>query len=131
MNKTFLALKKLSWWLLPPLWMGVIYLFSNQSVLPGSEVFVFDFIIKKTGHLVFYMILFWSWHLAFTANQVNYKSKRLTTYGWLIILLCCFVYAVFDEYHQSLIPGRSARWRDVGIDLLGSHLAFFYSYKLI
>lgn len=131
MNKTTLVLKKFSWWLLPFFWMGIIYVFSHQSVLPGSEVFIYDFICKKTGHLVFYMILFWSWHLAFTANQSDWKNKQLITYSWLIILCLCFIYAVFDEYHQSLIPGRSARWRDVGVDLLGSHLAFFYSYKLI
>ena len=30
-----------------------------------------------------------------------------------------FVYAVLDEYHQSLVPGRTSTFKDVLIDMIG------------
>lgn len=127
MKVTITTCKKYSYYLLPILWMGVIYLFSAQSTLPSSEVLLVDFIYKKTGHIVFYMVLFWSWFTALKANQLKVNSWQI----WGAIFLLCISYAIFDEYHQSLVPGRSGRWRDVGIDTLGCYLAFLYTYKLI
>lgn len=127
MKVTITTCKKYSYYLLPILWMGVIYLFSAQSTLPGSEVLLVDFIYKKTGHIVFYMVLFWSWFASLKANKLQVNSWQI----WGIIFLLCISYAMFDEYHQSLVPGRSGRWRDVGIDTLGCYLAFLYTYKLI
>jgi VanZ family protein len=108
--------------------MGVIYGLSAQPVLPGSEVFWQDFLLKKCAHIGFYLLLFWAW---FIAAKKNGWAQTLTTKGWLLLILACFLFALSDEYHQSLVPGRTARIRDVGFDLLGVGLGFLWSYRLI
>lgn len=49
-------------------------------------------------------------------------------YGWrfnwaLTTLLIAVAYAGLDEWHQSFVPLREARVRDVAIDALGAVLA--------
>lgn len=47
-------------------------------------------------------------------------------YGWRgagRILLLCLAYGLFDEWHQSLVPGRTADVRDVRNDMIGAMLA--------
>jgi VanZ family protein len=47
-------------------------------------------------------------------------------YGWRgagKILLLCLAYGLFDEWHQSFVPGRTADARDVRNDMIGAVLA--------
>lgn len=46
-------------------------------------------------------------------------------------LLIVLLYAVSDEFHQSLVPGRYPTGRDIGYDILGASLVFFRKYKYI
>ena len=112
--------------LLPLAWSAVIFFLSAQPSLPGSKVFVADFIIKKTAHLSEFAILFWCWW------YFGYRTagKKVAHYWWLILLVC-LIYALLDEYHQSFVPGRTATWRDVGFDFLGSSLACLWSRRII
>jgi VanZ family protein len=108
--------------------MGVIYGFSAQSVLPGAEVFWQDFLLKKIAHIGCYMVLFWTWFGAFKRNRLLGRAE-----AWMgvVMIFLCLLFAVSDEYHQSLVPGRTATWRDVGFDMLGVMLAYLWSYRLI
>ena len=115
-----------SFYLLPLVWMGVIFYFSHQSVLPGSEVFWQDFIFKKTAHIGVYMVLAWSWFLTLTKTNLRQIKHR---YLW--IFLFCFIFALSDEWHQSFIPGRTATFRDIGFDSLGIIIALLWSYRVI
>lgn len=36
-----------------------------------------------------------------------------------IVMLVCAAYAVFDEIHQSFVPGRGASTKDVLLDIVG------------
>lgn len=43
------------------------------------------------------------------------RFKRLS---WVLAL--AFTYALFDEFHQSFVPGRTASVFDIAIDAIGS-----------
>ena len=105
-------------WLLVAAWMGVIFLFSAQpqrAVAPGP---LFDYLSKKTAHLLSYAAL----------AILAYRATRLTWPAWsrghaaLVALAIAVVYAVTDEFHQSFSPGRNPSPVDVGIDTLGALL---------
>jgi VanZ family protein len=57
-----------------------------------------------------------------------FRGVRGDRYGWrpqwaLITLLIAVTYAGLDEWHQSFVPMREARFRDVLIDSTGALLA--------
>lgn len=106
-------------WIPVVLWMGVIFFLSSLSVLPGSQIIWWDFIIKKTAHMIVFGILFL---LIYRADNLgkNLESPRY----WLAFVIT-FIYACFDEWHQSFVPGRSARVYDVGFDMLGATISYF------
>jgi len=107
----------LSRWLPPLIWAGVIFAFSSQHQITVSQLFFWDFLAKKAAHLAEYAILF---ALIFRATRGKWSSS------WLLLL----AYAVFDEFHQSLVPGRIATPLDVGFDLMGAGIASYTIWKL-
>jgi VanZ family protein len=115
---------------LPPLIvMVVIFLLSNQPVLPGATVLWADVALKKVAHFSVYVALFLSWWWSFC--QIEKKSgKKLTYKVWLIPLLC-LLFAASDEWHQSFIPGRTSRGYDVFVDTLGYMTAWLWAYRYI
>ncbi|MBD3250003.1 MAG: hypothetical protein GF381_00285 [Candidatus Pacebacteria bacterium] len=114
-------------WFLPAIvWAGVIYFFSSQQVLPGLEVSLYDYLLKKGGHMFVYALLYFFLMLGFDKME-NEKPRH----SWLISLLICLVYALSDEFHQSQVPGRTAAWRDVGYDLLGANLMLLKRFNYI
>lgn len=113
---------------LPPiLWAGFIFIISAQQVIPGPDVFLYDFLLKKTAHMlvyaVFYLLVWRGVKLT-----INPEASKL---HWLLPLIICLLYAVSDEIHQSFVPGRYATLRDVGYDMIGAGLVFFRKYRYI
>jgi len=113
---------------LPPLvWAGVIFIISNQQVLPGTDVFLYDFLLKKSAHMLVYAVLYW----------LVYRGVKLTTNSssvflhWTLPLVICLVYAVSDEFHQHFVPGRYATMRDIGYDMVGAGAVFLRKYRYI
>ncbi len=74
-----------------------------------------SFIIRKSAHVIEYMILTFFFLYAFYKNKYN---KYLLYSASLSVL-----YAMSDELHQTFIPGRSGTAVDVGIDTIGVVLA--------
>lgn len=109
-------------------WAGVIFTFSSQPTLPGFESGIFDFILKKFAHMFVYAVLYW-----LTARGVEMVIPTKAKKDWWIFLplLIVLVYAISDEFHQSLVPNRYPTWRDIGYDILGASLMFFRKYKYI
>jgi VanZ family protein len=78
--------------------------------------------IRKTGHFVGYGLVslgfFEGWRATF--------SGRARNHGWLFALaaplavVSTLALASWDEWHQSLLPGRTSSIFDVGIDLSGA-----------
>jgi VanZ family protein len=88
------------------LWMGFIfYLSSQQTTGIGGDSYWQRFFILKTFHLIEYAVLFILINFA-----INSKLYSLTL---------SYLYGISDEFHQSFIPGRTAKFIDTFIDLLG------------
>lgn len=98
------------WW--PTLvWAGVIFWFSSRPAIPTSDVYWQDFIVKKTAHIVVYFVL------ATLLYRSLVHTTRLDKLSLVILTLALTVlYAISDETHQSFIPGREPRFRDIMID---------------
>lgn len=102
------------------IWASIIFILSSQSVIAGFDTSVADFLLKKLAHMFVYAVLFVLINRAVELTTDHSNSKlRL----WLPIFLC-LIYAVTDEFHQSLVPGRYPTFRDVGYDMLGVTIAF-------
>jgi VanZ family protein len=98
------------YWLPPLLLMAFIFQLSSQPTLPQAPGPWLDAILKKLSHAFVYTLLF---VLLFRAwRQSLTRSSALGA-----ALLITAAYAVSDELHQSLVPGRHANWYDVLIDL--------------
>ncbi len=101
-------------------WAGLIFILSNQQILPGFELSVLDFIFKKTAHICVYAVLYF---LLFMANKKTWpKNQNFNARLWLLPLALSLVYAISDELHQSTVPGRHATIRDISYDMLGASL---------
>ncbi len=114
-------LLKLPRWLPAVLLMAAIFAFSSIPSNDMPRFGVFDFSIKKGGHMLGYALLalaflHWLWPFQTVGQPV---PGRLLLLAWLLAL----VYAVSDEFHQSFVPGRGPSVFDVLIDSVGAALA--------
>ncbi len=109
-------------------WASLIFVLSSQPTLPGFESNAFDFILKKFAHMFVYAVLY-----LLTARGVEMITTPKTNKNLQIFLplLIVLIYAISDEFHQSLVPGRYPTWRDIGYDILGASLMFLRKYKYI
>lgn len=105
----------------------IIFVFSSQTVLPGFEESAYDFVLKKIAHILVYFILYL---LVFRAihKTVNKKHEQAIL---VLPIAICLVYAVTDEIHQSLVPGRYATLRDIGYDMMGVGIALLKKFDYI
>ena len=67
-------------------------------------------IVRKIAHLTEYAIL---GYLTARGFKLSKKSP------WLSVLACA-IYASTDEFHQTLVQGRSGEIKDVALDILGA-----------
>ena len=89
------------------IWMVVIFLFSSRPDLPSNQIYVLDFILKKSAHMTEFGIFTFLLYRAF-------RYKKLET-----SVLLAWSYAFTDEIHQLFVSGRGGKISDVFIDLLG------------
>jgi len=98
-------------------WMSVIFYFSSQQTTGvGGTNQTTRFLILKSFHLIEYAFL--AWLLSFAI----FKKK------WVVLI--AYLYAISDEIHQSFIPGRSSRFQDTLIDLIGVLIGLFIFQKI-
>lgn len=109
------------------LWATLIFTFSSQTTLPGFEESAYDFILKKTAHIAVYLILYL---LVFRSVTLTSDEKNKKLLLWLPVTIC-LLYAITDEFHQSLVPGRYSTIRDIGYDMLGVSIAFLKKFGYI
>jgi VanZ family protein len=122
-------------WGLVILWMILIFTFSTESfsseestpflarlladLLPHSLARHMDtivYLIRKLSHWIEYLILGILLMRALKAQSSRQPALRRMVWSILLATL----YAVTDEYHQTLVPGRSANPLDVVIDSFGA-----------
>ncbi len=86
-----------------------------------------DFVFKKTAHMFVYAVLY---ILILRGSRIVFHKKRLTVH-LLFPIFVALIYAISDEFHQSLVPGRYATIRDIGYNMLGVGIAFLKMYGYI
>ncbi len=109
---------------LPPLvWMGLIFFFSAQPDLPSAPSPWLDTLLKKIGHALAYGVLAWLYLRPLVARRLLRERFRHPTVPHVISFSLVVLYALSDEYHQTLVPGRNGTLWDVGVDSLGALVA--------
>ena len=107
---------QLARWFPPLLWAAVIFTFSSLETIKVTELFLWDFLLKKSAHIAEYAVLF---ALTFRATRRN----------WFLTYALCIIYAASDEFHQSFVVGRTASVFDLAFDLSGMNIASYIIWK--
>jgi len=114
------------------LWMTLIFIMSssnsiesnNQSnyivnfisnILNITNIDTLSYVIRKIAHLTEYLILGF-----LVNNMIKEYNKKI-----YLSIIICILYAISDEIHQSLVPGRNPQVLDVLIDSVGSITGIF------
>ncbi|MGB9826428.1 MAG: VanZ family protein [Desulfofundulus sp.] len=101
--------------------------FSYSGQLVDNRRAPADFIqfwLRKGAHVVIYGALGLS--LAAALDGAGSGGRR----RWVLAGVILVLVAALDEWHQTLVPGRTGRAVDVLVDLAGyTVLAFFFSKK--
>jgi VanZ family protein len=98
------------YWAPPLLWMAMIFYLSSKPSLPTAPGPWLDDLLKKLSHVVVYTVLYLFLLRAFRRTRVAGRAS-------LLALMATAAYGLSDELHQSFVPGRSANWYDVAIDV--------------
>jgi VanZ family protein len=129
--------KRLSYWI-PAICVAVLISVFSTHYFSGEETarFIIPFLrrifpaasphalslmhigIRKMAHITEFAVL----------STAVFHGVRGERFGWrwqwaLITLIIAVSYAGFDEWHQSFVPAREPRFRDVLIDSTGALLA--------
>lgn len=112
-------------WMPPALGAVVIFLFSTLPTVKTFEFYWWDFVVKKSAHIIEYGILSTLLYRAFINS--GFDKKKAATYSILISVF----YGITDEYHQGFTPGREPKLRDVGFDTIGASLAIYLIWKYL
>lgn len=126
-------------------WMGLIFMFSNDTAVESSKKsdgFIIKTVqvvlgrkledkekkqyikylvvpVRKMAHALVYLVLG-----ILVSSLLGVDDKKKVLYA----VLFTFLYASFDEIHQAFVPGRSCEVRDVLIDTLGAFIGCFNYY---
>lgn len=95
--------------------MGIIFYFSTQQTAEILPETVPHFIFFKSLHLIEYAILAILLFFALLKNKTS--------------IIFAYLYALSDEIHQTFIAGRSGRFKDTLIDLLGIIIGLYILKK--
>ena len=112
------------YWLPPFLWSLLIFKFSSRMLPSTSDFYWNDFIVKKSAHIVMYATYAMLIFRAFKGSGID--KKRSIVLAFVISL----AYAFSDEFHQSFVPGRTARIYDLVFDTIGASVSLFTIWKL-
>jgi VanZ family protein len=105
-------------WRWGPALVMMILIFTASGT-PGNDLpkfGVWDFLVKKSGHMIGYALLGAAW-LRGLAN-----NKGINKGAVILAIVLSALYAASDEFHQSFTPERTPSLSDVGIDTFGATL---------
>ncbi|MBA3532163.1 MAG: VanZ family protein [Ardenticatenales bacterium] len=92
--------------------MTLIFVLSSSSTLPNVPSPLLNRILKKSAHAIGYALLAASY-----ARGLQGSGREPVI---LLAFLCTLLYAMSDEWHQTLVPGRTGTPLDVLIDISGT-----------
>ena len=107
-------MKFIRYWLPALIWMLLIFLGSSIPSARVSQNGTLDFLAHKVAHLFEYAVLYLLVYRALNQGKGAFDEREIVVALFLVTL-----YGGSDEFHQSFIPGRESRLRDVFIDFLG------------
>src|SRR3989344_6509481 len=111
------------YWLPPTIWMTLIFFLSSRLRVSVTGEFLFDFIFFKSLHMIEYAILYFLLFRAF----YSIKNQQLAIGNkFLYPLFISILYALSDEVHQTFVPTREGKVRDVIFDTAGILLIYIY-----
>ena len=98
------------------LWIILIILFSSLPRLPDVNIKTDNFNLRVDYiiHLLEYGSLAFFTILTFAPSEVKLNARRV-----VIIFIALMLFAMADEFHQLLIPGRTFNPIDLVFNLLG------------
>lgn len=108
------AMAKVTAWLPAVLWASLIFFLSSLQRVSTGQPFWTDFAIKKTLHILIYFILFLT-----VLRGINFSFRGKRRQRLLLAAAIALFYAATDELHQTLVPTREGRPRDVFFDAVG------------
>jgi VanZ family protein len=82
------------------------------------------YLVRKTAHVILYCGLYMLTVLAFMREKNRMKQ-------YIMILIGCVLYACFDEFYQTFIPGRTGLLQDVLIDSIGIVIGLVLSSLIV
>ena len=110
----------------PPLsWALIIFILSSFPTVETTEIYWQDFVLKKTAHIIEYGIFATLFYRALINSGIERKKAGL----WAIFI--SLLYGITDEYHQSFVPGREPRIRDLVFDTIGAYLAIYIIWRYL
>ncbi|SFK17337.1 VanZ like family protein [Halobacillus dabanensis] len=80
-----------------------------------------EFLIRKAAHLTVFFLLMVTMFLALNENT-NWRAGSKLLLSYVVTVF----YAAFDEYHQSLTPGRTPYIGDVVLDSVGGFTGLLF-----
>lgn len=111
-------------WLKVFTWMALIFLFSSQphsGAITETYFGSWNILIRKTAHVSEYALL-----CLLSQRAFHFSGRIFSAHSVIFAFLLTVLYAGFDEWHQSFVPGRSASMQDVLVDALGGLLAILW-----
>lgn len=119
-------MKRILWYAGPPiLWMAFIFFLSSQHKVAIGSTYTIDFVIKKSLHMIEYAALYFLLFRMFHGLQKKNKKKNIFLFSFII----SFLFALSDELHQTFVPTREGRLRDIVIDTTGMVIMYIYIKK--
>jgi VanZ family protein len=90
----------------------VLWLFPHLS---EGTLKIFQFVVRKAGHVTEYAIL-----ALLAARAFRTSAREMLRHRWFwVSLLLIVIYSLSDEFHQSFYPSRTASIYDCMIDSFG------------
>ncbi len=99
------------------LWCALIFSLSSVPDRRTEAAPLPETLSRKAAHLVEYGVLAFLVLRALAAGGAGRKKALLGAF------LFAVVFAASDEWHQTFVPGRYGKVRDVALDALGAALA--------
>jgi VanZ family protein len=98
------------------LWIIAIIIFSSTPSIPSLKIHT-----QKADIRLDYLIHFFEYGLLAFLTYLTFAGKdfRISFPKYLIIIVCLAAFALADEFHQIIVPGRTFNTKDIISNLAG------------
>ena len=104
--------------------LAIVYISSIPDQSLWGNGALCERIISNLAHIPAYALLSFLWLKSFAGST---SRNHIITSSFILGGLMLF--AISDEFHQSFVPGRSASFMDIALDLIGIILGL-WAFKI-